>query len=135
VEASTTERADESIPLATEALGATAVEIYTQWQSCMAISSKHAVFGQITAPGKDVAARLERVREALLAADWTDATQVEGHVTMERDGTTFDIREPSALYGPDQWLVSVFSRCATYDGDDQDRIDNDTPQLLEGLDP
>jgi len=135
VERTTTERAEETIPLAVEALVATEVEVYTQWESCMAISSKYSAFGQLTAAEKDVPAQLGRVREALLGAGYADVTQVEGHVSMERDGMTFDLQQPGAAYGPHQWQVSVFSECASYRGDDKDGIDNDTAQLLEGLAP
>ncbi len=101
----------------------------------MAISSKYAAIGQLVAAEKDTAQQLESVRSALVEVGYDDVTQVEGHVTMELDGTTFDIQQPGAAYGPDRWQVSVSSECASYDDDDQDRIDNDTPQLLDGLAP
>ena len=88
VERTTTERAEEAIPLASEALGATDAEVYTQWQSCMAISSKYAAIGHLVAAEKDTAQQLESVRTALVEVGYDDVTQVEGHVTMERDGTT-----------------------------------------------
>ena len=133
IERTTTERAEEAIPLASEALGATKAEVYTQWQSCMAISSKYAALGQLVAPAKDTAQQLERVRAALVEIGYDDVTQVDGHVTMQRDGTTFDLQQPGAAYGPDRWQVSVSSECASYSGDDQARVDADTPQLLQGL--
>ena len=135
VERTTTERAKEAIPLASGALAATATEIYTQWQSCMAISWKHAVFGFITAPEGNPARQLESIRTALLDAGYDDATQVDGHVTMSRDETTFDIQQPGAAYGKGTWQVSVTSACAGYRGDDKARIDNDTPTLVEGFGP
>ena len=133
VERTTTERAEEAIRLASEALGAREAEVYTQWQSCMAISSKYAAIGQLSAPEKDTAQQLESVRTALVEVGYDDVTQVEGHVTLERDGTTVDIQQPGAAYGPGTWQVSVSSECARYSGDDQARIDGDTPQLLQGL--
>lgn len=135
VERTTTERAKEAIPLAADALSATDVEVYTQWQSCMAISWKYAAVGQISAPEGDVAQQLERIRVALLDAGYDDVTQVDGHVSMERDGTTFDIQQPGAAYGPGTWQVSLSSECAGYRGDDKARIEDDSPQLLEGLVP
>lgn len=135
VERITTEHAKEAIPLASEALSATATEIYTQWQSCMALSWKHAVFGFITAPEGDPATQLEGIRQALLDAGYEDVTQVDGHASMKRDDTTFDIQQPGAAYGPGKWQVSVSSACAGYRGDDKARIEDDTPTLLEGLDP
>lgn len=133
VERATAERAEEAVPLAARALGATGVEVHTQWQSCMAISSKYAAIGQLVAPEKDTARQLESVRTALVEVGYGDVTKVEGHVTMERDGTTFDLQQPGAAYGPDRWQVSVSSTCASYSGDEQTRIDGDTPRLLEGL--
>ncbi len=135
VERTTTERAEEAIPLASQALRATGAEVYTQWQSCMAISWKYAAVGQLVAPEKDTAQQLDDVRTALVDSGYEDVTKVEGHVTVERDGTTIDIQQPGAAYGPDKWQVAVSSECAGYDGDDKARIEDDTPRLLEGLAP
>ncbi len=135
VESTTTTQAREAIPLASDALSATGVEVYTQWQSCMAVSWKYAAFGQIIAPEGDVAEQLDSIRTALLDAGYDDVTQVDGHVSMERDGITFDIQQPGAAYGPGKWQVSISSACAGYRGDDKTRVEDDSPQPLEGLAP
>ena len=59
--------------------------------------------GQLIAPEKNVAQQLEKVRTALVDAGYDDVTQVEGHVTVEREGTTVDIQQPGAAYGPKKW--------------------------------
>ena len=135
VEAVTTERAKEAVPLALEALDASSSEVYTQWRSCMAISWRYSVFGDILAPEGDQDRQLERVRQALVEAGYDDVTQVEGGVRMQRDETTVVIEQPTPVYGPEVWKVSVNSECASYDGDDKELVENDTPTLLEGLVP
>lgn len=131
VEAATTRDAREVVPLAAQALAATDVEMFTQWQSCMAISWKHEAFGTITAPEGRPAQQLEEVRAALTAAGFDDVTQVEGHVTVERDDTTVDVQQPTAVRGPGVWQVSVSSTCADYDGEDRAQVEDDEATPLE----
>ena len=133
VEATTTGHAKEAVPLASEALAASSSEIYTQWRSCMAVSWRYSVFGNILAPEADPDRQLERVRQALVEAGYDDITQVEGGLRMQRDGTTVVVEQPTPVYGPEVWKVSVDSECASYDGDDEELVENDTPTLLEGL--
>lgn len=133
VEATTTERAKEAVPLASEALAASSSEIYTQWRSCMAISWRYSVFGDIISPKGDPDGQLERVRQALVEAGYDDTTQVDGGVRMQRDETTVVIEQPTPVYGPEVWKVSVSSECASYDGDDKELVENDTATLLEEL--
>ena len=132
VETATTELAQEAIPLVSEALGATAVKAQGQWQSCMAISWRYEAFASITAGEGETAAQLDRVRAALVDAGYDDATQVEGHVTVERGDTTVDV-QPSLARGPRAWKVVVQSSCADYDGDDLERVENDEGRPLEGV--
>jgi hypothetical protein len=131
VESATTEHAREVVPLASTALSATDVEMFTQWQSCMAISWRHEAFGTITAPEGRPAEQLEAVRAALADAGYEDVTQVEGHVTAERDEITVDVQQPTAVRGPDVWQVSVSSRCADHDGSDLERVEDDEAQPLD----
>lgn len=135
VEATTTERAQEAVPLASEALEASSSEVYTQWRSCMAISWRYSVFGDILAPEGDPDRQLERVRQALVGAGYDDVTEVEGGLRMQREETTVVIEQPTPVYGPEVWKVAVDSECASYDGDDKELVENDTPTLIEGLDP
>lgn len=132
VEASTTERAEEAIPLISEALEATRTEASAQWESCMAISWRYAAFASLTAPAGDSAAQLEDVRAALTGAGYDDATQVDGHVTVTRDDTTVDV-QPSPARGKGVWVVRVQSSCADYDGDDREQVENDEARPLDGL--
>jgi hypothetical protein len=131
VESTTTEHAREAVPLASKALAATKVEMFTQWQSCMAISWKYEAFGTITAPEGRPAEQLEAVRAVLTGAGYDDVTQVDGHVTAERDGTTVDVQQPTVVRGPEVWQVSVSSTCADYDGTDLERVEDDEPRPLD----
>jgi hypothetical protein len=132
VETATTERAQEAIPLVSEALGATAVKAQGQWQSCMAISWRYEAFATITAAEGEATQQLDRVRSALVDAGYDDATQVDNHVTVERGDTTVDV-QPSPARGPGAWTVSVQSSCADYDGDDLERVENDEGRPLDGV--
>ena len=132
VRAATTERAQQVIPLVAEALGATAVRAHGQWQSCMAISWRYEAFATVEAADGEAAAQLEQVRSALVDAGWEDTTQVEGHVTVERDDTTVDV-QPTPARGRGTWTVSVTSSCADYDGDDLERVENDEPREISGV--
>ena len=132
VEASTTERAEEAIPLVSEALGATTTKASAAWQSCMAISWRYEAFATLTAPAGDTDSRLDAVRQALTGAGYEDATQVDGHVTVTRDDTTVDV-EPSPARGKGAWVVRVQSECADYDGDDRDRVEHDEARPLDGV--
>ncbi len=132
VESTTTERAEEAIPLVTEALGATAVKARGQWQSCMAISWRYEAFATLTAAEGETEPRLEKVRAALVDAGYDDATQVDGHVTVERGDTTIDV-QPSPARGAGAWTMTVQSECADYDGDDLEKVENDKGRPLDGV--
>lgn len=130
VESTTTERAKEAVPLVAGALGADVVRASRQWQSCMAISWRHEAFATLTAPAGDPTTQLDDVRSALTGAGFDDATQVDDHVTVTRDGTTVDV-QPTPARGEGSWTVTVRSECADYDGDDLDRVENDEGSPLD----
>jgi len=132
VESTTTERAQEAIPLVAEALGADVVRASRQWQSCMAISWRHEAFATLSAPGGDTPTQLDDVRSALTGAGYDDATQVDDRVTVTRDETTVDV-QPTPARGEGTWTVTVRSECADYDGDDLERVENDEGGALDGV--
>lgn len=133
VESTTTERAQEAIPLVAEALGADVVRASRQWQSCMAISWRHEAFATLSAPpGGDTLTQLGDVRSALTGAGYDDATQVDDRVTVTRDGTTVDV-QPTPARGEGTWTVTVRSECADYEGDDLERVENDEGGQLDGV--
>ena len=133
VESTTTERAQEAIPLVAEALGADVVRASRQWQSCMAISWRHEAFATLSAPpGGDTLTQLDDVRSALTGAGYDDATQVDDRVTVTRDETTVDV-QPTPARGEGTWTVTVRSECADYDGDDLERVENDEGGALDGV--
>ncbi len=132
VESTTTERAQEAIPLVAEALGAEEVRASRQWESCMAISWRYEAFATLTAPPGDAPTQLDDVRSALTGAGYDDATQVDDHVTVTRDGTTVDV-QPTPARGKGTWTVTVRSECADYDGDDLERVQDDEGGPLDGV--
>lgn len=133
VESTTTERAQEAIPLVAEALGADVVRASRQWQSCMAISWRHEAFATLSAPpGGDTLTQLDDVRSALTGAGYDDATQVDDRVTVTRDETTVDV-QPTPARGEGTWTVTVRSECADYEGDDLERVENDEGGPLDGV--
>lgn len=132
VETATTDAAGRAVPLAARALEARTVEAVGEWQSCMALSWRYEVFAQVTAPRGDSATQLDAVRAALLEGGYDDDTQVDGRVTVVRADTTVDV-VPSPARGPGTWTVTVQSRCADYDGDDLDRVEDDEERPLRRL--
>jgi hypothetical protein len=132
VEATTTERAQEAIPLVAAALGADEVRASRQWQSCMAISWRHEAFATLSAPVGDTPTQLDDVRSALTGAGYEDATQVEDHVTVTRDDIEVDV-QPAPGRGEGAWTVTVRSECADFDGDDLERVEDDEGGPLEGV--
>ena len=132
VESTTTERAQEALPLVAEALGADVARASRQWQSCMAISWRYEAFATLSAPAGDTATQLDDVRAALTGAGYDDATQVDDHVTVTRDETTVDV-QPTPARGEGSWTVTVRSECADYDGDDLERVENDEGVPLDGV--
>lgn len=132
VESTTTERAQEAVPLVAEALGADVVRASRQWESCMAISWRHEAFATLSAPGGDTSTQLDDVRSALTGAGYDDAAQVDGHVTVKRGDTEVDV-QPTPARGEGAWTVTVRSECADYDGDDLERVEDDEGGPLGGV--
>lgn len=132
VESTTTERAQEAVPLVAEALGADVVRASRQWQSCMAISWRHEAFATLSSPGGDTSTQLDDVRSALTGAGYDGATQVDGQVTVSHGDTEVDV-QPSPARGEGTWTVTVRSECAAYDGDDLERVEDDESGPLDGV--
>ncbi len=132
VESTTTERAQDAVPLVAEALGADVVRASRQWESCMAISWRHEAFATLSAPGGDTSTQLGDVRSALTGAGYVDAAQVDGHVTVTRGDTEVDV-QPTPARGEGAWTVTVRSTCADYDGDDLERVEDDEGGPLDGV--
>lgn len=130
VESTTTSHAEQALPAVAEALGAEVPEVVAQWQSCMALSWRYEAFATFTVPEAERDAQLGAVRDALTSAGWTDATQVDGRVTLERDDTVLDVT-PAPARGPRTWTATVASTCAGYDGDDRDRVEGDQGRPLD----
>ena len=132
VEKTTTDHAEAAVPAAVRALGGREVKAFGHWQSCMALSWRYEVFASMTAPEGDTTAQLDAVRSALVDDGWTDDTQVDDHVTLTRQDTTVDV-QPSPARGPGTWVVRVQSRCADYDGDEKERVENGRTTPIEEL--
>lgn len=86
------------------------------------------------AMGDDAEHRLAAIRSALLQAGYTDVTQVDGHVTVQRDAFTFDIRPWLAQQGPPRMRFSFRSGCTRYRTGDKVLL-REQWQPLEGLGP
>ena len=132
VEKVTTDHARVATPTVVDALRASKVKAFGQWQSCMALSWRYEVFASLTAPEGDTAAQLEAVRTALVQDGWTDDTQVDDHVTVVREDTRVDVA-PSPARGPGTWVMKVQSECADYDGDEKDRVEDDEAEPIADL--
>ena len=136
VEKRATQRVQEAVPLALEAVSGTKAEIRAQWRSCMPeLSYQYEGDGLLTAPEAQDENGLEAIRSALVDAGWRETVHVPRHVNVERDGVTLDVREPGAGYGPGRWRVRFHTECLTYSGEDKTAVENDEAGMLPGLDP
>ena len=135
VEAATTERAQEAIPLVSEALGrhgrqgaGPVAELHGHQLALRGLrDSLTAAEGETRHPS------WRRCSAALVDAGYDDATQVDGHVTVD---TGRHHGRRAAVPGP--WRRRVDGRrcsptCADYDGDDRERVENDEPRTLDGV--
>lgn len=115
-----------AIAVAGTALGKTGAVADASWFACMPqMSWSYRGGGTFIADHGDIAARLATVRSALIASGFTDVTQVEGKVAVERSGVTFVI-EPRRMGGPpERWSFSYQSQCRGYSADDRARIKRD----------
>lgn len=91
-----------------------------RWFTCPGgIGSRYSGGGTMKTPPGDQAEQLATIRRAVLAAGFQDATQVDGHVTAQRDDVSVDIQ----FRLPDRsWTFSVLTRCHTYGGKDRARV-------------
>ena len=91
-----------------------------RWFTCPGgIGSRYSGGGVMTSPPGDRTDQLAAIRDAVLAAGFQDATQVDGYVTAQRDDVNVSIR----FRLPDgPWTFSVLTRCHTYGGKDRARV-------------
>jgi len=115
---------DEAVPLARDALGATAAVVDGKWNSCPGgVGHRFEGGGTLTAPEGDGAAQLEAVREALVGGGFDDQTQTDGHVSVVRRGVELDFSQQLAAKTPGTWSMSFQGPCHRYTGDDEDYVE------------
>jgi hypothetical protein len=120
-EASYVAAVEEAVPLAARAVSAKKVEVVGYWQTCMG-GYQYRGNGAIHVEAEADDTQIEKVRTALTDAGWTDTTQVDGHVSVEKDGLSVDLRQPGgALTGI--WGLSFRSECRLLDGSDKDYVE------------
>lgn len=80
----------------------------------------------------DVSRQLEAVRSAVVGAGFTDITQVERVVGVERDDITLTLKYHPTYQG---WPVSFRSKCHIYRGSETERVKSSAYKDIEGLSP
>ncbi|WP_075836811.1 hypothetical protein [Deinococcus marmoris] len=102
--------ARDAMTTAAKILGGSELMAGARWYKCPGgIGHQYVGGGVMTAPKGDVSRQLEAVRAAVIGAGFTDVTQVEGKVSVERD----DISVTLGYRAVDQhWRVSS-ARSAT----------------------
>ncbi len=132
---SVTARAQEALPLATDAVGGSNIDAEASWYECMQnLSWKYNGAGTFTASPDTVDNQLAAMKSALVAAGYEDVTQVEGHLSVTQGDFTLDLQQNPA-YGPTTWVFSFESDCSPYSSADGAYISKDTGGPIEGLSP
>lgn len=133
---SVVETAEEALPLAARAVSGTAIQAESAWEECMQnLSWRYAGGAVITAPEGSVDQQLDAIRSTLVDAGYTDITANDGHVSVERDGVSVDVRRPAVGRDPRTWTASFFSECAPYSEEDVAAIESDPGHDFAGLAP
>ena len=128
--------AEDALPLAARSVSGTAIQAESAWEECMQnLSWRYAGGAVITAPEGTVDQQLEAIRTALVDAGYADVTANDGHVSVERDGVSVDIRQPAAGRDPRTWTASFFSECAPYSEEDVAAIEADPGHDFSGIAP
>lgn len=121
---------EEAVPLAAEAVGATRTEVVGQWESCMG-GHQYRGTGALHVGGSGADPAPDQLRSALTGAGWTDVTKVEGHVSVEKDDLTLDLREPGGAF-PDLWSLSFHSTCRLLSSADDEYAEKSEPRRIAG---
>lgn len=130
------ETAEDALPLAARSISGTAIQAEAAWEECMQdLSWRYAGGAVITAPQGTVAQQLEAIRAALVEAGYSDITANDGHVSVERDGVSVDVRQPAVGRDPRTWTASFFSGCSPYSDDDVAAIESDGGHDFPGIAP
>ncbi|WP_155297777.1 hypothetical protein [Deinococcus kurensis] len=110
----------DAMTASARAVQGTSLKADARWFTCPGgIGSRYSGGGVMASPPGDRTAQLAAIRGAVLAAGFQDATQVDGHVTAQRDDVSVDIR----FRVPDgSWTFSVLTRCHTYGRQDRARV-------------
>ncbi|MFC4640128.1 hypothetical protein [Deinococcus hohokamensis] len=125
--------ARDAMKAAANAIGGTRLEAGGRWYNCSGgIGHQYVGGGVMTAPKGDVPRQLNAIRSAMVGAGFTDVTQLEGIVGVERDDITLTLKYHRAYQG---WPVSFRSKCHIYRGADASRVKSSAYTTLEGLGP
>ena len=86
----------------------------------------------MTAPKDDVSRQLEAVRSVVVGAGFTDISQVQGTVSVQREDITVTLKYHRAYQG---WPMSFRSKCHIYRGTETKRVKSSAYSNMEGLIP
>ncbi|ASN82499.1 MULTISPECIES: hypothetical protein [Deinococcus] len=130
-EEAVTAAAREAMLAAARAIGGTDLKADARWASCLGgVGYEYVGGGTMQAREGDVARQLEAVRTALVRAGFTDVTQVEGKVSVERDDVLLTLTYHRAYRG---WPVSFHSKCRSYPRADRARVQSAERRDIGGL--
>ncbi len=132
-EQAVTAAAREAMLAAAHAIGGTDLRADARWARCLGgVGYEYVGGGTLRAREGDVARQLEAVRTALVKSGFTDVTQVEGKVSVERDDVLLTFTYHRAYRG---WPVSFHSKCRGYPGADRARVQSGERREIGGLTP
>lgn len=124
----------DAVPLVLRAVDGDRVRAEAGWTACMPqVSWQYDGAGVFKAPEDDVPHQLDAIRTALVEAGFTDVTQVQDQVAVERDGLTLVFSPHRATGDPEAWQFSFQSDCLTLSGDDKEHAESDARTPVDGL--
>ena len=125
--------ARDAMRAAAKAIGGTELKAGGRWYNCSGgIGHQYVGGGVMMAKKGDVPQQLEAVRSAVVGAGFTDITQVEGRVSVERDDITLTLKYHRVYQG---WPMSFRSKCHIYRGAETKRVKSSAYKDIEGLSP
>ena len=125
--------ARDTMTTAAKTIGGSELKAGARWYRCSGgIGYQNVGGGVMMAPKGDVSRQLEAIRATFISAGFTDVTQVEGKVSVERD----DISVTLGYRAVDQrWRVSFHSRCYRYSKAETQRVASSVYREIGGLTP
>ncbi|AZI41967.1 hypothetical protein EHF33_03705 [Deinococcus psychrotolerans] len=125
--------ARDAMLAAAKAVGGSQLKAGVRWSGCPGgVGNQYMGGGVMKAPKGDTSLQLEAIRSAVVKAGFTDVTQVEGKVSVERDDINLTM---GYRIFDHSWPISFRSKCYRYFKAEHQRVKASVYKDIEGLIP